>query len=41
MSRWVVGRPHRFSMFSFAARLTRAVLLFVIALLIAVAFPGP
>jgi hypothetical protein len=40
MSRWVVGRPHMFSMFSFAARLTRAVLLFVIALLIAVAFPG-
>jgi hypothetical protein len=40
MSRWVVGGPHRFSMFSFTARLTRAVLLFVIALLIAVAFPG-
>ena len=40
MSRWVVGRPHMFSMFSFAARLARAVLLFVIALLIAVAFPG-
>jgi hypothetical protein len=39
--RWVVGGPHMFSMFSFASRLTRAVLLFVIALLIAVAFPGP
>jgi hypothetical protein len=40
MTRWVVGGPHMFSMFSFASRLTRAVLLFVIALLIAVAFPG-
>ena len=40
MSRWVVGGPHMFSMFRFAGRLTRAVLLFVIALLIAVAFPG-
>ena len=40
MVRWVVGGPHMFSMFRFAARLTRAVLLFVIALLIAVAFPG-
>src|SRR5882762_10484782 len=38
--RWVVGGPHMFSMFSFGSRLTRAVLLFVIALLIAVAFPG-
>ena len=37
--RWVVGGPHMFSMFSFASRLTRAVLLFVIALLIAVSFP--
>ena len=40
MTRWVVGGPHMFSMFSFASRLTRAVLLFVIAVLIAVAFPG-
>jgi len=40
MTRWVVGGPHMFSMFSFASRLARAVLLFVIALLIAVAFPG-
>jgi hypothetical protein len=40
MTRWVVGGPHMFSMFSFASRLTRAVLLFVIALLIAIAFPG-
>jgi hypothetical protein len=40
MTRWVVGGPHMFSMFRFASRLTRAVLLFVIALLIAVAFPG-
>jgi hypothetical protein len=40
MTRWVVGGPHMFSMFSFASRLTRAVLLFVIALLIGVAFPG-
>jgi hypothetical protein len=40
MTRWVVGGPRRFSMFSFASRLTRAVLLFVIALLVAVAFPG-
>ena len=40
MSRWVVGGPHMFSMFSFAVRLARAALLFVIAVLIAVAFPG-
>jgi hypothetical protein len=40
MSRWVVGGPHLFSMFRFAGRLTRAVLLFLIALLIAVAFPS-
>jgi hypothetical protein len=40
ITRWVVGGPRMFSMFSFASRLTRAVLLFVIALLIAVAFPG-
>src|SRR5262249_54488473 len=32
--------PHMFSMLSFAVRLTRAALLFVIAVLIAVAFPG-
>jgi hypothetical protein len=40
MTRWVVGGPHMFSMLSFAVRLTRAALLFVIAVLIAVAFPG-
>jgi hypothetical protein len=40
MTRWVVGGPRMFSMFSFASRLTRAALLYVIALLIAVAFPG-
>ena len=40
MTRWVVGGPHMFSMFRFASRLTRAVLLFVIAVLIAMAFPG-
>src|SRR4029434_4562549 len=40
MSRWWVGGAPMCSMFSFPARLTRAVLLFVIALLIAVAFPG-
>src|SRR5262245_16419036 len=40
MTRWAVGGPHRLSMFSFASRLTRAVLLFVIAMLIAFAFPG-
>ena len=39
MTRWVVGGPHRFSMFRFASRLTRAVLLLVIAVLIAVTFP--
>jgi hypothetical protein len=40
-TRWVVGggRGMR-SMFGFASRLTRAVLLYVIALLIAAAFPG-
>jgi len=41
MVRWVVGgRPHMLSMFGFAARLARALLLFVIALFIALAFPG-
>jgi hypothetical protein len=40
MTRWVVGGPHMFSMLGFAVRLTRAALLFVIAVLIAVAFPG-
>jgi hypothetical protein len=40
MTRWVVGRPHMLSMFSFASRLTRAVLVFIIAVLIAAAFPG-
>src|SRR5262245_7790026 len=39
MTRWMAGGPHMFSMFSFASRLTRAVLLFVIALLMAAAFP--
>jgi hypothetical protein len=40
MTRWAVGGPHVFSMFHFASRLTRAVLLLIIALLIAAAFPG-
>jgi len=41
MVRWVVGgRPHMLSMFGFAARMARALLLFVIALFIALAFPG-
>jgi len=40
MTRWVVGGPHMFSMFRFVSRLTRAVLLLIIAVLIAVAFPG-
>lgn len=41
MTRWVVGeRPHLRSMFGFVSRATRAVLLYVIALLIAVAVPG-
>ena len=40
MTRWVVGGPHMLSMYRFASRLTRAVLLLIIALLIAVAFPG-
>jgi hypothetical protein len=40
MTRWVVGGPHMFSMFRFASRLTRAVLLLIIALLIAMTFPG-
>ena len=41
MTRWAVGgRPHLRSMFGFASRMTRAVLLYVIALLIAAAFPG-
>ena len=41
MVRWIGGRrPHMVSMFGFASRMMRAVLLFVIALLIAVAFPG-
>jgi hypothetical protein len=40
MTRWVVGGPHMFSVLGFAARLARAALLFVIAVLIAVAFPG-
>lgn len=40
MTRWVVAGPHMFSRFSFGARLMRAVLLLVIAVLIAAAFPG-
>jgi hypothetical protein len=40
MTRWVAGGPHMFSRFSFGSRLMRAVLLFVIAVLIAAAFPG-
>ena len=41
LTRWAVGgRPHLRSMFGFASRLTRIVLLFVVALLIALAFPG-
>jgi hypothetical protein len=41
LTRWVVGgRPGLHSMFSFASRMTRAVLLYVIALLLAAAFPG-
>ena len=40
MTRWVVGGPHMLSMFRFASRLMRAVLLWVIAVLIAVTFPG-
>ena len=40
LTRWVVGgRPGLHSMLGFASRMTRAVLLYVIALLIAVAFP--
>jgi hypothetical protein len=40
MTRWAVGGPHMFSTFRFGSRLVRAVLLFVIAVLIAAAFPG-
>jgi len=40
MTRWVAGGPHMFWAFRFGARLVRAVLLFVIAILIAAAFPG-
>jgi hypothetical protein len=40
MTRWVAGGPHMFWAFRLGARLVRAVLLFVIALLIAAAFPG-
>jgi hypothetical protein len=39
MTRWVVGGPHMLSTFRFASRLMRAVLVLIIALLIAVAFP--
>jgi hypothetical protein len=40
-TRWAVGgRPHFRSMFGFASRLTRTVLLVAIALLITLAFPG-
>jgi len=38
LTRWVVGGTR--SMFGFASRATRAVLLYVIALLVALAFPG-
>ena len=38
--RVVGGRPHVLSMFGFVARMARVLLLFVIALLIALAFPG-
>ena len=39
--RWAMGGRHGMrSMFGFASRLTRAVLVYVLALLIAVAFPG-
>ncbi len=41
VTRWAVGgRPHLRSMFGFASRLTRTVLVLAIALLIALAFPG-
>jgi hypothetical protein len=41
VTRWAVGgRPHVRSMFSFVSRLTRAVLLFAVALLVALAVPG-
>jgi len=41
VTRWAVGgRPHVRSMFGFASRLTRTVLLLAIALLITLAFPG-
>lgn len=40
MTRWAVGGPHMFSAFRFGTRLVRAVLLFIIAILIAAAFPG-
>jgi hypothetical protein len=41
VTRWAVGgRPHLRSMFGFASRLARAVLLLAVALLIALAFPG-
>jgi len=40
LTRWAVGgRPHVHSMFGVVSRLTRTVLLFVISLLIALAFP--
>jgi hypothetical protein len=41
VTRWAVGsRPHVRSIFGFASRLTRTVLLLAIALLITLAFPG-
>ncbi len=40
MTRWAVGGPRMFSMFSFGSRLMRALLLLVVAVLIAGAFPG-
>jgi hypothetical protein len=41
LARWVVGeRPHTRAMFGFAARAMRAVLLYVVALVVALAFPA-
>jgi hypothetical protein len=40
MTRWMAGGPHMLPAFRFGARLVRAFLLFVIAILIAAAFPG-
>ena len=40
VTRWAVGGRHLHSMFGFAARMTRAIFLYVIALLIALGFPN-